>query len=455
MVNCKNKNLLVVIVMFIGLLPMFVSATSKPKAVPTGSPMADSIQYQFAVYFLPRSVKDPHAILKQQMNRQQSTFQLVDQLPDVATVPVVQAIVENDVQKQYSPPTLDAIKYSARGLSKAQAEQLQQSQQALILNFAYPRQYVWVGLREATSLLEGIARQSGGMLWDEMTRQVFTPDEWHKHRLTDWHKGVPVISSHMTIHAYKDDEFIRAISLGMQKFGLPDVVVDNFSWSMNRSMGNIINLFTQAMAEGATFNKVGEFDLNIKAIIHPTVRDSHIESLSENATGVARLSFQQGVWEEGDPYNRLIHITFNRYDGNDEHARQDAMITSLFGAEDSVSYISHNDELLVASKRAKGKLPALRNTFNAGLQPGEFIQVKAPFATPDGGNEWMWVEISHWSASTIKGLLKNEPYHIPDLHAGQMVTIKQQDVFDYIRQYPDGTREGNETGVIIQKMQAQ
>lgn len=455
MVNSKNKNPLVVIVMFIGLLPMFTSAASKPKAIPAGSPMADSIQYQFAVYFLPQSVKDPLAILKQQLGSQQSRFKLVDQLPDVATVPVLQAIVETDVQKKYSPPTLDAIKYSARGLTKAQAEQLQQSQQALILNFSYPKQYVWVGLHEATTLLEDIARQSGGMLWDEMTRQIFTPDEWHKSRLTDWHKGVPVISSHITIHAYKDGEFIRAISLGMQKFGLPDVVVDNFSWSMNRSMGNIINLFTQVMAEGATFNKVGEFDLDIKAINHPTVRDSHIDSLSDNATGVARLSFQQGVWEEGDPYNRLIHITFNRYDGNDEHARQDAMITSLFGAEDSVSYINHNDELLAASKKAKEKLPALRSIFNAGLQPGEYIQVKAPFETPDGGNEWMWVEISHWSATTIKGLLKNEPYHIPDLHAGQMVTVKQQDVFDYIRQYPDGTREGNETGVIIQKMQAQ
>jgi len=28
----------------------------------------------------------------------------------------------------------------------------------------------------------------------------------------------------------------------------------------------------------------------------------------------------------------------------------------------------------------------------------------------------------------------------------------QDDVFDYIRRYPDGKEEGNETGVIIEKM---
>jgi len=65
----------------------------------------------------------------------------------------------------------------------------------------------------------------------------------------------------------------------------------------------------------------------------------------------------------------------------------------------------------------------------------------------------MWVEVTRWQGGDITGLLKNEPFNIPELHAGQIVTVKQADVFDYIRQYADGTREGNETGVIIQKMQ--
>jgi len=64
--------------------------------------------------------------------------------------------------------------------------------------------------------------------------------------------------------------------------------------------------------------------------------------------------------------------------------------------------VRHNEELLAASARAKAKLPELQKAFTAGLQPGEFIDLKAPFPTPDGGTEWMWVEVTSWKDDKIK-----------------------------------------------------
>jgi uncharacterized protein YegJ (DUF2314 family) len=87
------------------------------------------------------------------------------------------------------------------------------------------------------------------------------------------------------------------------------------------------------------------------------------------------------------------------------------------------------------------------------LAPGEFIQVKSPFDTPDGGREWMWVEVTSWTGDKIKGLLSNEPFNIPDLHAGQVVEVSEADVFDYIRRLPDGTQEGNETSKVMKEAQ--
>jgi len=109
--------------------------------------------------------------------------------------------------------------------------------------------------------------------------------------------------------------------------------------------------------------------------------------------------------------------------------------------------------VLAASKTAVAQLPKLREAFNKGLQPGEYILVKASFARR-GGNEWMWVEVTRWSGDAIDGLLKNEPVDVPGLHAGQMVKVSQAKVFDYIRRYPDGREEGNETGKIIRRMQS-
>ena len=325
----------------------------------------------------------------------------------------------------------------------------------MIVNFAYPKKYIWSGLRAATVLMEDLARQSNGLLWDEMTREMFSVNAWHDRRIGNWASGVPDIAKHTTIHAYKSGEFIRAITLGMEKFALPDVVVDNFVWSSNSSVAGVINLFSQAMAEGAVFPKAGKFDLNIKSIKHPDVRETHLKSLMKNATAVAYLSLRKGIWEEGDPRNRLIQLKFDRYKGRDVHAKLDAMTSALYGSEDSIKYITHSDALKTESEKAKAKLPSLRKDFNAGLQPGELIQVKAPFPVPTGGSEWMWVEVTKWKDSKIKGLLKNEPFNIPTLHAGQIVKINQEDVFDYIRRYPGGREEGNKTGAIIEKMRSQ
>lgn len=57
--------------------------------------------------------------------------------------------------------------------------------------------------------------------------------------------------------------------------------------------------------------------------------------------------------------------------------------------------------------------------------------MELPFATPDSGTQWMWVEVLRWTGDTIEGVLSYEPFNVPDLHAGQRVTGSMDDVFDY------------------------
>jgi uncharacterized protein YegJ (DUF2314 family) len=347
---------------------------------------------------------------------------------------------------------MESLQRFGYGLGQEQARALQKSEEALVLQFSHPSENVWTGLRNANALVEEIARKANGLVWDEETREVFTPDAWHEKRLKSWSGSVPDISSQTVIHVYKKDELERAITLGMTKMGLLDVVVDGVSWSSNGQVGHLINLFCQAMAEGAVFEKSGRFSLELQAIKNSEIRDAQLKSLKGNSVGVAYLSLKPGVWEEGDPKNRLIQLTADRYVGNDPPAKQDRMLSCFLGWEDKVTGVEHNEELLEESRREREKLPGLQKDFNTGLQPGEFILVKAPFKTPDGGNEWMWVEITNWKGNLIRGTLENQPFNVPDLHAGQVVEVWQGDVFDYIRQYPDKRREGNTTGEIIRKM---
>ncbi len=422
--------------------------------IPAGPLHAGPVHFEFAIYYPASPAKQPMTVLKERMRDSGGVLKLMTSMPDKPpAVAVLVATLSTTVQTDYRPPDLQMLQRFGRGLTRDQAEALQRAERALILDFAHPASMSASALRTALQLAEQVARDTNGLLWDDETREIMTPDEWHKRRLDSWTDDIPDVSQHTVIHAYKTEQLVRAITLGMSKFGLPDVVVSDFPWSSNRPVGNLINLFAQAMVEGAVIKTPGALDLDLRSVRNAGVRQAQLATLKPNAAAIGKLSLVKGRWEDGDPRNRLVEIRFDRYPGSDHYARQEAMLGALFGVEDSVMRVRHSTEVLEASKAANAKLPALREAFRRGLQPGEYIQVKAPFATPDGGNEWMWVEVTSWEGDAISGLLKNEPAHIPGLHGGQMVKVSQGKVFDYIRRGANGREEGNETGKILQRLQ--
>lgn len=415
--------------------------------------MADFIQFQYAVYFLPRHTKNPSTVLHELLAKKYPDSKLVEKLPEKPDEMFLTARLETDVQHQYVPPTLRGLSYFGHGLTQKQKQNLQKSREAFIIRFAHPKKDVWKALRSADELVEEIAMQTGGLIWDEETRRVFTPSAWHKLSKETWSAGTPKVSSETTIHVYPTNNSVRAISLGMAKAGLPDVIVDDFPWSSQSQMGNVIEMFCQAMAEGASISKTGKFKLDVREIRNSEVRDEQLKSMDSSATGKACLALKPGKWEDGDPKNRLIELAFDAYPGTEVHTREENMIGSLFGAHDSISRIGHNEEVLAASRKAREKLPELQKAFNSGLEPGEYILLKAPFPIPAGGREWMWIEVTNWKKNQIKGVLSNEPFDIPNMHAGQAVVVREEDIFDYIRKYRDKHEEGNTTGEIITKQE--
>jgi uncharacterized protein YegJ (DUF2314 family) len=451
----KNTSKTLLCGILIAFLQQSASCSAKPpqNQVITGSPMSASIHFQFAVYLPPGTAKDPLTLLGETLRKNYPALKLAAAVPGKPSEMVVVARIQKNVGKEYAPPSMKALEYSGHGLSKDQVGQLQKSTQALILDFAHPSSEVWVALRTANQLVEQLARATNGFVWDEETREIFTPDTWDERRLASWTTGVPTIEKQMTIHVYKKDEFVRAITLGMKKTGLPDVVVEEFDWSSENQVGDLINIFCQAMAEGASLNVPGPFTINLKKIKDPVVREPQMKSLKKNGTGLGYLQLKAAVADEGDPNNRLVELAFDRYIGRDPQAKRESLIGCFLGVEDKTAAIEHNDELLEASRKGKAHLPELYSRFNGGLKPGELILVKAPFKTRTGGNEWMWVEISHWKNKRIRGVLENDPELVPDLHAGEVVEIREEDVFDYIHKYADGREEGNTTGEIIQKME--
>jgi hypothetical protein len=450
----RNRILLLCLatLLLLAVLLGFYKKKSAREPFPAGSPIAATVRFTLAVILPQGRSAEKSAALISAIASEKHTFKEVSEFPQAPHESLFRAHLDKDVDKVYLPLSDESVKLFTNGLTAQQIDELKNAKSSVVLEFAHPNQNVWSALRNANELIEDAARKTGGIVWDRETREFFSPDAWHERRLKSWRSEIVDVSTQTVVHTYQNGELVRSISLGMNKVGLPDVVIEKSPWASNNQVVDLINLFCQSTTEGASIGNEGKFSLDLRTIRDADVRDTEIKSLKANATGVARLSLKVGRKDEGDADNRLIELTPDGYDGNDELAQQEKMISSFFGWEDEPTKVRHNAELLEASRQARTHLPGLRKDFNTGLQPGEFIEVKAPFTTPSGGNEWMWVEVTKWDGKEIRGTLENEPSEIPSLHGGQIVQVDEDQIFDYIRQFPDKHQEGNTTGAILQKM---
>jgi uncharacterized protein YegJ (DUF2314 family) len=419
----------------------------KSPVVPVGP-----IEVTYLLHFAPEPRGDVVKQGQELVRRRYPTLKVLKESDErVAGPAVFISMLDMTPAEGFEPPSLDYLKYFGRGVSLELAQAMQKSRVAAVVTFTYDVADAVVMARLTTEVMNEFGTLTAGLIWDDETRELFTPAALAEKRMSPPDHGFPDVRGHITIHAYQSGEYIRAITLGMRKFGLPDIVINGFSWSLNTQMGNTINLFAQSLVEGAT-PPMGRYDFDVSKLKHDAVRATYEEDLLDDAHNVAELTLANAEVDEGDPDNRLLELRFDRYAGKTVHEKHQEFVGNFFGSVETVAYIKHNDAIRAASDRARQKLPSLRKEFNAGLQPGEHLLLKAPFETSSGGREWMWVEVSSWKGDDIVGLLANEPEDVPGLRAGSTVKVSEKEVFDYIRYKADGSSEGNETGKEIEKV---
>jgi uncharacterized protein YegJ (DUF2314 family) len=454
MANARSRLVEVVFlfVLWIGAaLPATEPASNTQAISQNAIPQDKWINLVVAVHYAPEPKGEPAKVAAELLRTKYTFF---SQRLDATSTPGKPMLFFEAVDMKAAgvePPSLQLLQYFGRDITKPQADALQKSNKALFLEFSYSGRDALKAVAELSRLAGEVAQRTNGLIWDDETRELFSVNEWTKSRINSWSDGVPWVSKHTTIHAYKDTDYVRAISLGMRKFGYPDVVVSEFSWGIKNQINTLMNLLSQAMVEGAPIPKQTPYLLKATAIKHAQERKSIIESIIEKGTGNADVVLKDAEPQDGDPTNRLLEVSFERYPGKTIHERQEQLISTAFGFKDSSQDVKHTDEILAARARAQKKFETFRPRFEKGLAPGERLLVKAGFDAVDGRKEWMWVEVNTWKGGDITGLLRNEPDFIPTLHAGATVKVKQAEIFDYINYKPDGSSEGNETGVLMSK----
>jgi uncharacterized protein YegJ (DUF2314 family) len=357
--------------------------------------------------------------------------------------------------KDFAPPDETHLSYFGHGLDAAQTRAAAASKGALLLSWSLDGDPVRARLRDAQALVHQVAQKLGGFVWDEATRELFTLDAWKKERLDGWDGDLPDMPRNVVIHYYEtDDGRQRGITLGMEKLGLPDLVVEDAPVGESTSMMKVLDAAAQALVEGATLGPGGELRIDLRAIRHAGAHDWLIGSAGKDATFRGRAVLRPAASEEGDPHNRLVELRFPSYPGATDAERQAAAFLAILGAEPDpmASAPADDPELAAVTARAQKRLPAVAAAFRAGLPLGERVVVKAPFENEEGQVEWMWVGVTSWRGDVVRGNLENEPVYVKSLRLGAVVQVKQASIADYRWTSADGTvKEGGESVEVFKR----
>ncbi len=339
-----------------------------------------------------------------------------------------------------------------RGLSATDKQGLRASKAVTVLTFKGPGLAALATYRRSLVLIAELAKETGGLVWDQETREMFSQTAWAK-RSQDWSEsGMPIVRSQITIHGYRNGELARMITLGMRKFALPDVVINQVATG-HVAMPKVIDLLCQRFVEGTFLAAPGKLTVAIDDVLQTEARKALASARAPGAQGRSELSLASGEHDEGDPENPLVEIVFPGAEAT-RPERQGELLRQLFGNQERIADVVHDEELMAASARARQTALQYKPRYaKAPPGSGERLVVKAPFATASGGHEYMWVEVLRWQGATIYGLLESEPRDVPKLKSGARVEVAESAIFDYILHKPDGSREGDLTGELIARHQ--
>ncbi|MBX3197699.1 MAG: DUF2314 domain-containing protein [Labilithrix sp.] len=296
----------------------------------------------------------------------------------------------------------------------------------------------------AAELSESLA----GFVYDEVARRLVTADDARSHAIVVG-LGEPAFArKHIVIQLYRqDDGTARLLSLGMQRFGSPDLSIRGANMAAGPMLAEIINAAASQIAHGASGGAVTVTLADVARVIGKKPAE-----LGANADSARPVELDVVTPEriEGDPANEMAELVPR--EGATREA-WDAIVATLFGVAPVMTAALDDPELAAVAEKARQSLPAAIERFKAGA--GELF-VKGPFPVPeearvDGGAvaETLWLAAASCDAQRCTGVLSNEPSYATNIALGKTTSVKRAEAVDWMIQQRDGGVTGGESIKVL------
>jgi uncharacterized protein YegJ (DUF2314 family) len=330
--------------------------------------------------------------------------------------------------------TTEQVSLGASDLSEAL---LLKSKKEFHLYFTDFQPNQFKNLKASNELVAQLAVQLKGFIYDGETREYFSPQSWQQKRVATWTGQLPDVGSQISAHFLTSKAQLgshRLVSLGMAKFGIPDLCVENLSANTPSSFMTLISDVAQTLVESKKLDPPGKLTLS---------------SQGRKVSLDLNLSLSR---QNGDP-ERILEIQFPGTEQEPAQVKRSRALKTLYGtADQSMHWVRHDRKVEELSRQAKKELSLLAPRFQERIPENESLRVEASFHCGKSA-EYLWVQVTRWRGNKIVGTLTHNPACVSELKQGDVVTLDQDSVFDYLYRRSDQTTVGNETGKYLSEVQ--
>lgn len=304
-------------------------------------------------------------------------------------------------------------------------------------NAPFSREHVAARAGFAVTAL--LAEALDGFVYDETARRI---QRWQDSPVIVTPLGAPAFDPRaivVQLHR-QDDGTARALTLGMMRFGCPDLALEGANMGAAPRLATVLNAVASKLAEGEDRTPI-------------TVTLADVARTLGKAPGELNASPRPVELDviaperaEGDPDNEIAELVPS--EGSSREA-WDTVVANLFGVPASVSNDVEDRELGEVAGRAKKELPRAVGRFETA---GGELFVKGPFVIPpdarlDGGptTELLWVDVAACDAKLCTGVLANDPTWPSNLASAKTTSVERAHVADWLLRERDGGTTGGES----------
>ena len=252
-----------------------------PDFVPAGSPVIPLRPIDFGVYLRTPVSSAMTADVAQSVHARFPRLKLLTK-PEPIPPPTV-LVFAPEMENVGLPSASDLARFG-RGLSAPQVDAASKSKGALVFSWLLDADPKLADLRGAQDAVLDVALKYDGFVWDDTTRELYSLQAWKRLRHDGWQGDIPDARRFITIHYYRTEGRSRAVTLGMAKLGLPDLVVEDVPVMRSAAIVTVMEGIAQSLVEGAVVGADGRLPLDLATLHHAAARALYVAGAGPGAT---------------------------------------------------------------------------------------------------------------------------------------------------------------------------